>query len=61
MIEQLRTALKTRNETESWRYLAEQTGLDASQLRGFALGYRQFSAKSLEILADYLGLSLSRR
>jgi hypothetical protein len=61
MLEQIRTALIARNETESWRYLEEKTGINAAQLCGFASGSRTIGIKNLEILAEYLGFYLSQK
>lgn len=61
MITAIRKALIRRNATESWRYISQQTGIDASQLHGFATRKRTIGTDKLMLLADYLGLSLSRK
>jgi len=58
MIDTIRNALIERNRSESWRYISQETGIDAGQLCAFAAGNRSIGIKNLEILARYLGLSL---
>lgn len=59
MIDAIKTALRERNKTESWRYISGETGIDATQLCGFASGTRSIGMSNLEILARYLGLSVT--
>ena len=61
MKEIIRRALRDRDRRESWAYIAQQTGIDRSQLCGFATSNRAISAQKLEILAEYLGLELAKK
>ena len=57
----LKKAFRQRLETESLRYIAQQTQIDAATLCRWHKGNGTLTQAKADILAEYLGLSLVAR